>query len=122
MVLTLAAVTTIALATGSLEPSYELAPAPSVPEQQTVDWPQYIPVVSSLIVPGTGQVMQGEWLKGLAHLGFGAACFAATQLGGNQPDGTLRLVGGIGLVGIGLWSPWDAYQRVAPQAAVEATP
>lgn len=121
MVLTLAAVTTLALATGPVAPSYELAPTPSVSQQQTVDWPQYVPVVTSLVVPGTGQVIQGEWLKGLAHLGFGAACLAATHFGASQPDGTLRLVGGIGLVGIGLWSPWDAFQRVAPQPP-EATP
>lgn len=121
MVLTLAAITTLALATGPLAPSYEMAPAPSVPTEQTIEWPQYIPVVSSLIVPGTGQVLQGEWLKGLAHLTFGAACLAATQYGANQTDGTLRLVGGIGLVGIGLWSPWDAYQRVTPPQE-EATP
>jgi len=114
MVFTLAAATTIALATGSELPSYEAAPAPAIPAHQTVEWPQYIPVAASLVVPGSGQVLQGEWLKGLAHLGFGAACLAATQFGANQPDGTLRLVGGIGLVGIGLWSPWDAYQRVAP--------
>lgn len=119
MVFTLAAATTLALATGTVAPSYELAPTPSVPEQQTVEWTQYIPVATSLVVPGSGQVIQGEWLKGLAHLTFGAACLAATQLGASQPDGTLRLVGGIGLVGIGLWSPWEAFQRVAPQ---EATP
>lgn len=120
MVFTLAAATTIALATGSEVPSYDTAPAPVV-AQQTIEWPQYIPVAASLFVPGSGQVMQGEWLKGLAHLGFGAACLAATQIGANQPDGTLRLVGGIGLVGIGIWSPWDAYQRVAPHQE-EATP
>lgn len=121
MVLTLAAATTLALATGSGVPSFETAPAPSVPEQRTIEWPQYVPVVTSLVVPGTGQMIQGEWLKGLAHLGFGAACLAATQFGANQPDGTLKLVGGIGMVGIGLWSPWDAYQHVVPQPE-EATP
>ncbi|HEY9856661.1 MAG TPA: hypothetical protein V6D05_13040 [Stenomitos sp.] len=115
MVFTLAAATTLALASGTPAPSYETAPTPSVPQQQTIEWPQYVPVAASLFVPGSGQLIQGEWLKGLAHLGFGAACLAATQFGANQSDGTLRLVGGIGLVGIGLWSPWDAYQRVAPQ-------
>lgn len=121
MGLMLAAVTTLALATGPMAPSYEMAPTPSVPERQALDWPQYVPVASSLFVPGSGQLIQGEWLKGLAHLGFGAACLAATQFGANQPDGTLRLVGGIGLVGIGLWSPWEAYQRALSQAP-EVTP
>lgn len=121
MVFTLAAATTLALATASVAPSYELAPTPSVPEERAVEWPQYIPVATSLVVPGSGQLLQGEWMKGLAHLTFGAACLAATQLGANQTDGTLRLVGGIGLVGIGLWSPWEAFQRVAPEP-IEATP
>lgn len=121
MGLMLAAVTTLALATGPLAPSYEMSPTPSVPDEPSIEWQHYVPVGASLLVPGSGQMIQGEWLKGLLHLGFGAACLAATQLGANQSDGTLRLVGGIGLVGIGLWSPWEAYLRVAPPP-VEATP
>lgn len=121
MVLNIAAATTIALATGPVAPSYEMAPTPEVPARQTIGWTNYLPVATSLVVPGSGQVIQGEWVKGLIHMSFGAACLAATQFGANQPDGTLRLVGGLGLVGIGLWSPWDALQRVAPRQE-EATP
>lgn len=122
MALMLAALTTFALAQASESiPDFQAAPAPLVQTQPTFDPSRYVPVVTSLVVPGSGQMLQGAWLKGLAHLGFCAACLAATQLGASQPDGTLRLAGSVGLVGVGLWSPWDAFAR-AHRPQEEPTP
>lgn len=112
--LALASTMLLAQATDStwLEPlPYQSAPAPS---EQSFDWGRMIPVVSSALVPGSGQLLQGEWIKGIIHLGFAAACMTAIQLGASQTDGTYKIVGGLGLVGIGLWSPWDAFQSSAP--------
>lgn len=91
-------------------------PAEPLPYQTTVvaeepgfDWGRLIPVVTSMLVPGTGQLLEGEWVRGLVHLGFASACVAAIQLGTTQADSTYKIVGGIGLLGIGFWSPWDAF-------------
>jgi hypothetical protein len=85
-------------------------------------WQRYVPVAASIVVPGSGQIMQGEWLKGLLHLGIGAAFLAASQYGNGQIDPTWRLIGGVGLIGIGVWSPWDAYLHAAPAPAETPTP
>lgn len=118
MALMIAALTTT-LALSSASPAFDAAPVPDVRSQET-DWTSYLPVGASFVVPGSGQVIQGDLLKGVAHLGFAAVCLGLTQLGSGSQDQTMRLVGGVGLVGIGLWSPWDAYAKAAkpqPEAA-----
>lgn len=117
--------TTLALGTplAQGDRAYETAPVPRVMVDSLdagPDWTAFVPVVASAIVPGSGQLMQGDWGKGLLHLGFGAACLAAIQLGGDQPGGTVKLIGGIGLMGIGFWSPWEAY--VTATRPPEASP
>ncbi|MNK65439.1 LysM domain/BON superfamily protein [compost metagenome] len=70
----------------------------------------YLPVASSLIVPGSGQAMQGRWEQGLSHLGLMAVSLMAFKAGSEQGDRSLQVLGGLGLVGITLWSPWDTFQ------------
>mgnify|MGYP001245787042 CR=1 FL=1 len=69
----------------------------------------YLPVASSLIVPGSGQAMQGRWERGLTHLGLMAVSLMAFKAGSEQGDRPLQALGGLGVVGITLWSPWDAF-------------
>lgn len=119
MALMIAALTTT-LALSGAAPSFGDAPVPEVRTQAVLDWTQFVPVGASFVVPGSGQVLQGDMLKGLAHLGFAAVCLGLTQLGSGQQDQALRVVGGVGLVGIGVWSPWDAFTRASkpqPEAA-----
>ncbi|MNL57598.1 hypothetical protein D3C87_1811730 [compost metagenome] len=84
---------------------------PEVRQAAAADWTQYVPVGASFVVPGSGQVLQGELLKGLTHLGFAAVCLGLTQVGSGSQAQALRVAGGVGLVGIGLWSPWDAFAK-----------
>lgn len=69
----------------------------------------YLPVATSLVVPGSGQAIQGHWEKGLVHLGVMAVSMMAFKSGIDQGDRSLQILGGAGLLGITLWSPWDAY-------------
>ena len=70
----------------------------------------YLPVATSLVVPGSGQMLQGNWEKGLTHLGVMSVSLLAFKTGAEQGDRPMQLLGGLGLLGITLWSPWDAYQ------------
>ncbi|HEY9900475.1 MAG TPA: hypothetical protein V6D00_14965 [Pantanalinema sp.] len=112
MPLMIAALTTT-LALSGAAPGFEAAPVPQVRQEAAPDWTHYVPVGASFVVPGTGQVLQGDLLKGLSHLGFAAVCLGLTQLGSGSSDQALRVAGGVGLVGIGLWSPWDAFTKAA---------
>lgn len=69
----------------------------------------YLPVATSLVVPGSGQTLQGRWEKGLVHMGVMAASLMAFKSGTDQGDRPLQVMAGVGLLGITLWSPWDAY-------------
>lgn len=115
MPLTIAALTTT-LALSGAPAAFEAAPVPEVRQAAAADWTQYVPVGASFVVPGSGQLIQGDLLKGLAHLGFAAACLGLTQVGTGSQDQALRVAGGVGLVGIGLWSPWDAFSKVSRPA------
>ncbi|MBO9539854.1 hypothetical protein J7643_04580 [bacterium] len=118
MALMIAALTTTLALSGAAS-GFENAPVPEVRQQPAPDWTQYVPVGASFVVPGSGQFLQGDVLKGLTHLGFAAVCLGLTQLGTGSQDQTLRVAGGVGLVGIGLWSPWDAFAKASkPQAEV----
>ena len=80
----------------------------------------YLPVASSLVVPGSGQAMQGRWEKGVTHLGLMAVSLVAFKAGSEQGDRPMQVLGGLGLVGIALWSPWDAYQALTNSEKTQA--
>lgn len=111
MSVVLAAITTLTLA----QATDSILGAQAFPSDAVVQeapaWQRFVPVVSSGILPGTGQMMQGEWGKALIHLGFSTLCMTALQLGSNRKDPNYQLMGGLGAVAIGLWSPWEAYSR-----------
>lgn len=77
----------------------------------------YLPVATSLVVPGSGQMLQGDWEKGLAHLGVMTVSFLALKTGAEQGDRPMQVLGGLGLVGITLWSPWQAFQTVQSETS-----
>jgi len=78
----------------------------------------YNPVVSgvcSFVVPGLGQMVSGELLRGLLFTGSYAGCFGLWYYGYNQHfDGNhwgvaaLMFGGAVGMIGIDLWSVVDA--------------
>lgn len=73
----------------------------------------YLPVATSLVAPGSGQLLQGDWEKGFTHLGVMAVSLLAFKSGAEQGDRPMQVLAGLGLVGITLWSPWDAFQSEA---------
>ena len=73
----------------------------------------YWPAAASLILPGSAQLARGDWDRGISHLGLSALSLGAYQVGVRSADPSLQWTGGLGLVGISLWSAWDAYQRAA---------
>lgn len=79
--------------------------------QEAPAWQRFVPVAASLIVPGTGQMLQGEWGKGWLHLGVSSLCLAAIQIGSGRKDFNYQFIGGVGAIAIGLWSPWEAFER-----------
>ncbi len=70
-----------------------------------------LPAAASLLVPGSGQLLRGDRESGFSHLGLAAFSLGAIYLGNQGSDPGLRWAGGVGLVGISLWSAWDAYRH-----------
>lgn len=88
------------------------------PSQSLLTDRKTLPAAMSLVVPGSGQLMQGRFEKGALHLG------AATLLGilmihgdsqqanvsGAAGSGAnVRMLSGAALLGLALWSPLDAW-------------
>lgn len=71
----------------------------------------YWPAAASLVLPGSAQLARGDWDRGIAHLGLTALSLGAFQLGARNADPGLQWTAGLGLVGISLWSAWDAFQQ-----------
>jgi len=80
--------------------------------------PDWTPVAASAILPGAGQYLQGQQPKAIAHLGAAAACLAAftyaqwqgantTGAAGAAPN--VKNLASIGLIGLSIWSPLDAW-------------
>ena len=109
MSLLLAAFTTFTLARATDSAYADQAFPQEVVVEQAPLWQRSVPVVASAILPGTGQFLEGEWGKGLLHLGVSALCYAAMQLGASRHDANYQFIGGVGAIAIGIWSPWEAY-------------
>lgn len=88
----------------------------SLPVTQGRHSPYWL-AAASLVVPGSGQVIRGDWERGLSHLGLTALSLSAFQLGSRNADPGLQWAGGLGLVGISLWSAWDAYRQ--PESVIQ---
>lgn len=93
--------------------SHDLELRATSPRPAAIDL-TYLPVATSLVVPGSGQALQGRWEKGMVHLGVMAVSLMAFKSGTEQGDRPLQILGGAGLLGITLWSPWDAYLGLPP--------
>lgn len=111
MSLIIAALATITLAQSPDSILTEPVYPPDAIIAETPAWQRFVPAVSSLIVPGTGQMLQGEWGKGWLHLGVSSLCLAAIQYGAGRKDFNYQFIGGVGALAIGLWSPWEAWER-----------
>lgn len=90
------------------------------PETQRLVSPE-ISAAASLLLPGSGQVVRGDWDRGLAHLGVTAFSLGALHVGNQGADFGLRWAGSIALVGISLWSAWDAYRAHEPDSSLESS-
>lgn len=114
----LAAPVAVALAAG---------PSPALPEPVAFEasaaaarppaWQAYAPVAASALVPGSGQLWQGQVAKGVGQLGAAALCLAAigysqSQIGNTASpmgsDGGVRVLASAGLLALAIWSPLDA--------------
>lgn len=80
-----------------------------------------ISAAASLLVPGSGQVVRGDWERGLAHLGVAAFSLGALDVGNQGADLGLRWAGSLALVGVSLWSAWDAYRGLEPTSSIESS-
>ena len=109
MSLLLAAFTTFTLAQATDSAYANQALPQEAKVEQAPLWQKSVPVIASAILPGTGQFLEGEWGKGLLHLGISTLCYAAMQLGASRQDANYQFIGGAGAIAIGLWSPWEAY-------------
>ncbi len=97
------------------------AELPSLPvahsyTSRPLEWLDYVPVGSSLLIAGSGQMMQGQWQKGATHLSLMALSLLAFKSASDQGDRPIQVLSGLGLVGIALWSPWDAFMALSQQA------
>lgn len=82
----------------------------------------YIPdvaAISSLLIPGLGQVISGEAARGLGFFGGYAGCWVIFGVGWSEfktsffrEGGELALTGILGIIIVDLWSAIDAF-RVA---------
>lgn len=77
-----------------------------------------LPAAMSLVVPGSGQLLQGQHEKGLLHLAAaGTLLLLMTNAESQQnnvtgPSSTganVRVMSAVGLLGLALWSPLDAW-------------
>ncbi len=77
-----------------------------------------LPAAMSLVVPGSGQVMQGRLEKGMLHLGaatvlsllmFNAESQQANVSGAASSGAGVRTLSAAALLGLALWSPLDAW-------------
>lgn len=112
-------------------PIVEIAPVSSSPLASSVPMPEplavatislpvveprvspYVPAAASLLVPGSAQMARGDWERGLTHLGLSGLALGASLVGNQNADPSLQWTGGLALMGLGLWSAWDAYQHAA---------
>lgn len=77
-----------------------------------------LPAAMSLVVPGSGQLLQGQHEKGLLHLAAaGTLLLLMTNAESQQSNLTgptstganVRVMSAVGLLGLALWSPLDAW-------------
>jgi phage tail protein X len=94
----------------SLTVTQSFAPRP-------LEWLDFVPVGSSLVIAGSGQMMQGRWDKGGTHLSLMALSLLAFKTASDQGDRPMQALSGLGLLGIALWSPWDAFLNLSHGAA-----
>lgn len=79
---------------------------------------QALPAVMSFVVPGSGQVSQGRYERGLLHLAAAGTLWLLMSNAESQqnnlmgPTGTganVRVISALGLLGLTVWSPLDAW-------------
>lgn len=103
-------------AQAAVEPESEQAlstpPASLLTDRKT------LPAAMSLVVPGSGQLLQGQNEKGALHLAAAGtllllmATADAQKDNVSSPSGTganVRVLSALGLLGLALWSPVDAW-------------
>ena len=80
--------------------------------------PQAWPAAMSLVVPGSGQLFQGQLEKGAWHLAASAALWwlmaqaesqQANVTGPTSTGTNVRVMSALGLLGLAVWSPLDAW-------------
>lgn len=91
-------------------------------------WQTYAPIAASALLPGSGQVWQGQWAKGVGQLGAVALCLAAIGYSESQQgntasamgaDGSVRVFASAGLLALAIWSPLDALAFEMREESVE---
>lgn len=78
---------------------------------------------ASLILPGAGQAYVGDWGRGAIYAGAAAAMYGVALYGMQTQNEGLARTGGIGLLGLSVAAPIDAYlgaKHKETQAAAEA--
>mgnify|MGYP001443621609 CR=1 FL=1 len=106
----------------------EAGTAPIAAPQGFLTERKVLPSAMSLIVPGSGQFVQGQFEKGALHLGAAAALGLlmihadAQQSNVSTAVGSganVRMMSAVGLLGLALWSPLDAWLFGANDRNVE---
>ena len=102
----------------SVMPSASIEASPKASGGPQLTSATALPAAMSLVVPGSGQVMQGRLEKGMLHLGaatvlsllmFNAESQQANVSGGASSGANVRALSAAALLGLALWSPVDAW-------------
>ncbi len=105
----------LAVATASI-----LAMPPDAPRS-----PDWKPVAASLVVPGSGQYLQGRTGRAATQLGAALACLAVYVAADRQPASAVggpdnvRTFAAAGMLGLAVWSPLDAWLFERTSVATE---
>jgi hypothetical protein len=90
----------------------------SGPPQSLLSDRKTLPAAMSLVVPGSGQLMQGQVEKGTLHLAAAGTLLLlmlnaegqkANVSGPSSTAANVRTMSAVGLLGLALWSPLDAW-------------
>lgn len=97
----------------------EPEPVMTLPEAPTLQaGPNpWVAAGASTLFPGTGQALNGNWVRGGLYAGAALALYGASLYGRSAGDATISRASGIALLGISLAAPIDAY-FTAPRPVV----